>query len=111
MARSSEGDVATSTSASGLKGAPAKLPGCSGATRASPMAWPASRIARAQERGSLQVARRNSGVSPWFPLVLLAYPVWETIFSMYRKQRLMIDNAGMSICADGGCHARSKVGQ
>lgn len=29
---------------------------------------------------------RNSEVSPWFPLVLLAYPVWETLFSMYRRK-------------------------
>ena len=29
---------------------------------------------------------RNSEVSPWFPLVLLAYPIWETLFSMYRRK-------------------------
>src|SRR5690606_33896387 len=28
----------------------------------------------------------NSEVSVWFPLVLLAYPVWETIFSMLRRR-------------------------
>ena len=32
------------------------------------------------------LVHRNSEVSPWFPLVLLAYPVWETIFSMYRRK-------------------------
>lgn len=37
------------------------------------------------ELGVLLV-HRNSEVSPWFPLVLLAYPVWETIFSMYRRK-------------------------
>jgi hypothetical protein len=29
---------------------------------------------------------RNSEVSPWFPLLLLAYPIWETLFSMYRRR-------------------------
>ncbi len=32
------------------------------------------------------LVHRNSEVSPWFPLVLLAYPIWETIFSMYRRK-------------------------
>lgn len=32
------------------------------------------------------VVFRNSEVSPWFPLVLLAYPIWETIFSMLRRR-------------------------
>ena len=34
---------------------------------------------------SVLLVHRNSEVSPWFPLVLLAYPVWETLFSMYRR--------------------------
>jgi UDP-N-acetylmuramyl pentapeptide phosphotransferase/UDP-N-acetylglucosamine-1-phosphate transferase len=32
------------------------------------------------------LVHRNSEVSPWFPLVLLAYPVWETLFSMFRRK-------------------------
>jgi len=36
---------------------------------------------------SVILVHRNSEVSPWFPLVLLAYPVWETLFSMYRRKR------------------------
>lgn len=32
------------------------------------------------------LVHRNSEVSPWFPLVLLAFPVWETLFSMYRRR-------------------------
>jgi UDP-GlcNAc:undecaprenyl-phosphate/decaprenyl-phosphate GlcNAc-1-phosphate transferase len=28
---------------------------------------------------------RHEQVSPWFPILLLIYPVWETIFSIYRK--------------------------
>jgi UDP-N-acetylmuramyl pentapeptide phosphotransferase/UDP-N-acetylglucosamine-1-phosphate transferase len=34
---------------------------------------------------SVLLVHRNSEVSPWFPLLLLAYPVWETLFSMYRR--------------------------
>jgi UDP-N-acetylmuramyl pentapeptide phosphotransferase/UDP-N-acetylglucosamine-1-phosphate transferase len=35
---------------------------------------------------SVLLVQRNSEVSPWFPLMLLAYPVWETLFSMYRRR-------------------------
>ena len=35
---------------------------------------------------SVLIVQRNSDVSPWFPLMLLAYPVWETLFSMYRRK-------------------------
>lgn len=35
--------------------------------------------------GSVALVQRNAEVSPWFPLLLLMYPVWETVFSMYRK--------------------------
>jgi UDP-GlcNAc:undecaprenyl-phosphate/decaprenyl-phosphate GlcNAc-1-phosphate transferase len=35
---------------------------------------------------SVLVVQRNSDVSPWFPLILLAYPIWETLFSMYRRK-------------------------
>jgi UDP-N-acetylmuramyl pentapeptide phosphotransferase/UDP-N-acetylglucosamine-1-phosphate transferase len=31
---------------------------------------------------------RNPDVSPWFPLMLLAYPITETLFSMYRRHIL-----------------------
>lgn len=34
----------------------------------------------------LLVARNPDKVSPWFPLLLLIYPVFETVFSMYRKK-------------------------
>lgn len=34
---------------------------------------------------SLQLVQRHAVVSPWFPLLLLIYPVWETLFSIYRK--------------------------
>lgn len=35
---------------------------------------------------SVLLVSRNAEVSAWFPLVLLAYPVWETLFSMYRRK-------------------------
>jgi UDP-N-acetylmuramyl pentapeptide phosphotransferase/UDP-N-acetylglucosamine-1-phosphate transferase len=35
---------------------------------------------------SVLIVQRHSGVSPWFPLVLLAYPIWETLFSIYRRK-------------------------
>lgn len=34
---------------------------------------------------SILLVQRHPQVSPWFPVLLLIYPVWETLFSMYRK--------------------------
>lgn len=34
---------------------------------------------------SMLLVSRNPGISPWAPLLLLVYPVWETLFSMYRR--------------------------
>ena len=34
---------------------------------------------------SIQLVQRHAEVSPWFPVLLLMYPVWETVFSIYRK--------------------------
>jgi UDP-GlcNAc:undecaprenyl-phosphate/decaprenyl-phosphate GlcNAc-1-phosphate transferase len=34
---------------------------------------------------SIQLVQRYPTVSPWFPVLLLIYPVWETLFSIYRK--------------------------
>ena len=34
---------------------------------------------------SVALVQRNPAVSPWFPVLLLIYPVWETLFSIYRK--------------------------
>jgi len=33
----------------------------------------------------LLLVQRHPQVSPWFPMLLLIYPVWETLFSIYRK--------------------------
>lgn len=35
--------------------------------------------------GSISLVQRHPLVSPWFPMLLLIYPVWETVFSIYRK--------------------------
>ena len=34
---------------------------------------------------SITLVQRHPTVSPWFPMLLLIYPVWETLFSIYRK--------------------------
>lgn len=33
----------------------------------------------------ISLVQRHVQVSPWFPMLLLIYPVWETVFSVYRK--------------------------
>jgi UDP-N-acetylmuramyl pentapeptide phosphotransferase/UDP-N-acetylglucosamine-1-phosphate transferase len=35
---------------------------------------------------SVLLAKRNPDISPWFPLVILAYPIFEVVFSMYRRK-------------------------
>ena len=34
---------------------------------------------------AILLVQRHPDVSPWFPMLLLIYPVWETVFSVYRK--------------------------
>ena len=34
---------------------------------------------------SILLVQRHERVSPWFPMLMLMYPVWETLFSIYRK--------------------------
>lgn len=34
---------------------------------------------------SILMVQRHEEVSPWFPMLLLIYPVWETLFSIFRK--------------------------
>ncbi|HIJ80591.1 MAG TPA: glycosyl transferase [Desulfuromonadales bacterium] len=35
---------------------------------------------------SVLLVIRNPQVSPWFPCTLVMYPVWETVFTMYRRK-------------------------
>lgn len=35
--------------------------------------------------GGTLLVQRHPEVSPWFPVLLLIYPIWETLFSIYRK--------------------------
>jgi UDP-N-acetylmuramyl pentapeptide phosphotransferase/UDP-N-acetylglucosamine-1-phosphate transferase len=35
---------------------------------------------------SVLLVSRHPQVSPWFPLMLVIYPVWETLFSIYRRK-------------------------
>lgn len=37
---------------------------------------------------SVLLFQRHSEVSPWFPILLIAYPIVETLFSIYRKKIL-----------------------
>lgn len=35
---------------------------------------------------SVLLVRRNSEISPWFPVIVLSYPIFEVFFSIYRKK-------------------------
>lgn len=41
------------------------------------------------------LVHRNTGVSPMFPLLTCAYPIFETVFSIYRKKFLRGGSPGM----------------
>jgi UDP-GlcNAc:undecaprenyl-phosphate GlcNAc-1-phosphate transferase len=43
---------------------------------------------------SVLLVHRHREVSAWFPLILAAYPVWETLFSIYRR-KLVTGKAAM----------------
>lgn len=47
------------------------------------------------ELAVLLVARHPGVVSPWFPLLVLIYPVFETLFSIWRKKFLRKMSPGM----------------
>jgi len=51
------------------------------------------------------LVHRNSEVSPWFALLVLWYPVWETIFSMYRRKAIR----GRSPADPDGLHLHTLV--
>ncbi|MEP7056570.1 MAG: glycosyltransferase [Caldimonas sp.] len=48
---------------------------------------------------------RNSGVSPMFPLLLCAYPIFETIFTMYRRKFVR----GVPTAAPDGIHLHTLI--
>lgn len=35
---------------------------------------------------SVLLVKRNPNISPWFPVVILGYPIFEVIFSIYRRR-------------------------
>jgi UDP-N-acetylmuramyl pentapeptide phosphotransferase/UDP-N-acetylglucosamine-1-phosphate transferase len=53
----------------------------------------------------LLLLQRNPNVSPLFPLLLCAYPVFETLFSMYRRRVLR----GRAVSMPDGIHLHSLV--
>ena len=54
---------------------------------------------------SILLLVRNPDVSPMFPLLLCAYPVWETVFSMYRRKVVRGRPVGMP----DGIHLHSLI--
>lgn len=54
---------------------------------------------------SILLLARNPDVSPMFPLLLCAYPVWETVFSMYRRKFVRGRPVGMP----DGIHLHSLI--
>ncbi|BEV73320.1 glycosyltransferase [Paludibacterium sp. THUN1379] len=54
---------------------------------------------------SVLLVARNAQVSPWFPLLCVVYPVFETLYSIYRKKVLR----GMSPGVPDGLHLHMLV--
>ena len=54
---------------------------------------------------SLLLLNRNLAVSPMFPLLLCAYPIFETIFTMYRRKVVR----GVAVGAPDGIHLHTLV--
>jgi UDP-GlcNAc:undecaprenyl-phosphate/decaprenyl-phosphate GlcNAc-1-phosphate transferase len=54
---------------------------------------------------SVLLLLRNPGVSPWFPMMLVIYPVWETLFSIGRRSA-----AGLGKIMQADCnHLHQKI--
>ena len=54
---------------------------------------------------SVLLLARNSSVSPMFPLLLSAYPIFETIFTMYRRKLIR----GVPTAAPDGIHLHTLI--
>jgi UDP-N-acetylmuramyl pentapeptide phosphotransferase/UDP-N-acetylglucosamine-1-phosphate transferase len=54
---------------------------------------------------SILLISRNSTVSPMFPLLLCAYPIFETVFSMYRRRVLR----GVGTAQPDGIHLHTLI--
>lgn len=44
---------------------------------------------------SVLLVIRHPQVSPWFPFTLVIYPVWETLFTIYRRKFVQGQSAGL----------------
>jgi UDP-N-acetylmuramyl pentapeptide phosphotransferase/UDP-N-acetylglucosamine-1-phosphate transferase len=54
---------------------------------------------------SILLIQRNPGVSPMFPLLLCAYPIFETIFTIYRRKIVR----GVATAAPDGIHLHTLI--
>ncbi|MEO6032500.1 MAG: glycosyltransferase [Burkholderiaceae bacterium] len=54
---------------------------------------------------SILLIHRNAGVSPIFPLLLCAYPIFETIFTMYRRKVVR----GVATAKPDGIHLHTLI--
>jgi len=43
---------------------------------------------------SVLLVARHPEISPWFPMLLLVYPIFETLFSMYRRKVIQGQSPG-----------------
>ena len=50
---------------------------------------------------SILTVKRNPEISPWFPFVVLCYPIFETLFSIYRRKFIQkkspLENDGLHL--------------
>jgi UDP-N-acetylmuramyl pentapeptide phosphotransferase/UDP-N-acetylglucosamine-1-phosphate transferase len=54
---------------------------------------------------SILLVHRNATVSPMFPLLLCAYPIFETVFTMYRRKVVR----GVATAAPDGIHLHTLI--
>jgi UDP-N-acetylmuramyl pentapeptide phosphotransferase/UDP-N-acetylglucosamine-1-phosphate transferase len=54
---------------------------------------------------SILLVNRNPGVSPMFPVLLCAYPIFETIFTIYRRKVVR----GVATAAPDGIHLHTLI--